>query len=60
MDFISVIFPIFSFVIVYYIHMMIKQLVEVQKNQNRSNELLYEINSKLGSLNNKLTSYDMK
>ncbi len=40
--------------------MMIKQLVEVQKNQNRSNELLYEINSKLGSLNNKLTSYDMK
>ncbi|MDH6240564.1 hypothetical protein M2125_000354 [Polynucleobacter sphagniphilus] len=53
MEFSYVIFPIFSFVTVYYIHNIIKQLVDLQKLQLKSNELLYEINSKLGSLNNK-------
>jgi hypothetical protein len=53
MEFFPTLYFIFSFVIVYYLHELIKQLVEVQKNQDRSNELLYEINLKLSDLYNK-------
>jgi len=53
MDFISVLFPIFSFVMIYYTHEIIKHLIELRKLQDKSNELLYEMNSKLSSLINK-------
>lgn len=50
MDFISVLFPIFSFVIVYYVYQIIKHLIELQKLQIKTNELLYEINSGISTL----------
>jgi hypothetical protein len=50
MDFIFVIFPIFSLVIIYYIYELIKHLIELKKLQLKSNELLYEINSGISTL----------
>ena len=50
MGFVFVLFPIFSFVVVYYMYQIIKHLIELQKLQLKSNELLYEINSGISSL----------
>jgi hypothetical protein len=46
METIIVIISIFSFVVVYYLYEIIKHLINLQKLQQNTNELLYEINSK--------------
>jgi hypothetical protein len=53
MEYMIGIFVVFSIFVVYYLYEIIKHLIYLQKLQLKTNELLYEMNSKLLSLTNK-------
>ncbi len=50
MEFLTVISVLFSFVVIYYLYEVIKHLIQLQKLQRETNELLYEMNSKISVL----------
>ena len=50
MEFIFVIFVLFSGVVIYYLYEIIKHLIHLQKLQLDTNNSLYELNSKLSVL----------
>lgn len=56
MEFIFGIFFIFSGFVVYYLYEIIKHLIHLQKLQLDTNNSLYELNSKLSVLIQKLSS----
>jgi hypothetical protein len=50
MEFTIGIVVVFTFFVVYYLYEIIKHLIHLQKLQLKTNELLYELNSKISVL----------